>query len=203
MIDPLIHVLALTPNRVSSHARPNALCQSHIDEWQRLNPSTPVIFHSNEVLEEFEDNPLLGISIYRKWDLNAIGDLMRFLILQRYGGFFADCDIKPLVTIEPMLTLKYTAIVAQRYGFPRIATAPVAFCAYHPAIEKMFEKLNPELFEKASAPIRAWHYENALSKNIDETFMVLHPDSFNAKNQSNATMGIHEYPWNPFNRSNN
>jgi mannosyltransferase OCH1-like enzyme len=187
------------PRTEFNSRRPIAICESHIADWRRLNPSTPVVYHGNEALDEFFDNPLLGIALYRNWDMAAISDLIRFLILQKYGGFYADCDIKPIVSIEYMFNLKYTAILAQRYGFPRITTAPVAFCAKHHAIDKVFEKLNAELFEKAPTPIRGWHYENCLSKNIDETFMVLHPDCFNAKNQSNATMGIHDYSRNTFN----
>ena len=196
MIDPIIHVAA-----VGSHSKTllSDLCKQHISAWAELNPSTAIFVHGNEAIHEFEDNPFMGIAVYRKWDANAISDLLRFLILQKHGGLYTDCDIKPLASVEHLLESKYKVILAQRYGFPRISSAPIAFAKGSDVIAKMLDSIGLEAFDNSATPIRAWHYENALSKLIDETFMVLPPDSFNATSKDKAKIGIHEHPIYPFN----
>lgn len=196
MIDQIIHIAAIGSR--SKNQLPE-LCKEHIAAWAELNPSTAIFVHGNEVIHEFEDNPFMGIAIYRKWDLGAIGDLLRFLILQKHGGLYTECDIKPLVSVEPLLESKYKVVLAQRYGFPRISSSPIAFSRESSIISKMFDSIGLEAFDNSATPIRAWHYENALSKLIDETFMVLPPDSFNAVSKSKAKIGIHEHPIHPFN----
>ena len=79
--------------------------QDYFDQWQRLHPGWDIRLWTDATMREFvaEAYPaFLGVyDGYPKMIQRA--DAFRYLVLGRLGGIYADLDVEPLQSVEPLL----------------------------------------------------------------------------------------------------
>ena len=79
------------------------------EEWKRLNPDWEVILWDEDSLSDF---PELGPVFDKMYEIDAgrngvelhtqIADVFGYAVVEKHGGFYANCDIQPL---KPLNTL--------------------------------------------------------------------------------------------------
>lgn len=90
-------------------------CRRNIDEFRRLNPDFTVMLHDETALDpDYRDR------FDRITDTTSKSDLVRYSVLQRYGGWYFDCDywpFRPIADIERAWSLDGRKIfLAQAWG---------------------------------------------------------------------------------------
>lgn len=98
-IPKMLHFVYVSRNLPSRQTIPDSI-KSNIQEWKNLHPSWNVMLWNNQrIIDEFPDQMSL---LKQLFPLAWISDIVRFLVLERYGGVYIDTDILPLRPIDPI-----------------------------------------------------------------------------------------------------
>ena len=109
-----------------------------MNTWAVLNPSCQHIVWTEENLTEFTFANQHVIDDMA--ELNGKCDIMRYEILQKYGGFFVDADAECVNTLDDFFfeNERFTCYEHERYGIdeesglPRLSSGYLAFCPQDP-----------------------------------------------------------------------
>jgi mannosyltransferase OCH1-like enzyme len=109
----------------------------HLNEWRQLMPDWTVRLWTNaDITENNFDLPYLNlINSAEKGAQKA--DIMRYLIVFKYGGVYMDTDIKPHRSLDPLVTLGRSFIICHDIyiTWAYVACAFFAAPAEHPILE--------------------------------------------------------------------
>jgi hypothetical protein len=79
----------------------------HLLKWKTLMPNWQIILWTNEDLIE-EKFPLNFLDLLNKVNSGAQkADILRYFIVEKYGGFYIDADIIPNKSLEPIIKQHY------------------------------------------------------------------------------------------------
>lgn len=99
-IPRILHFIYLTPGLPEKQSAFPMDVQEHIDEWQRLHPDWMVVTWDNLSLRQ--EFPELASLVQPIRTMSWISNLLRYHVLERYGGVYLDVDIVPIRSLEPL-----------------------------------------------------------------------------------------------------
>lgn len=116
---------------------------NYFDEFDRLHPHWECRLWGDDDLDGWPVSPLLQrvdelapANDRIRWKV----DILRLAVLDRYGGVYVDCDVKPLRPLDPLL--QHDAFVAQSPNDTRKATnAVMGAVPGHPYIWQLMDGL--------------------------------------------------------------
>jgi hypothetical protein len=112
-------------------------------QWKKLMPSWYFMIWTNEKLttEYFDENFLELIKTVKPPAQKA--DLIRYYILEKWGGFYVDADVIPKRSLEDLRYIDNDVIVCNDIliNWEFISTGFIASVPHHPAFKKMYENV--------------------------------------------------------------
>jgi hypothetical protein len=84
-----------------------------LKQWQRTNPDWEIWYWTDRRAKEFVSKYFPAYTVFRRYKV-AIerADAIRYFLLFHYGGVYADLDMEPLVSLNPIID-KYTCFLSQ------------------------------------------------------------------------------------------
>ncbi|XP_064653308.1 uncharacterized protein LOC135503608 [Lineus longissimus] len=84
-----------------------------VKQWKRTNPDWQVWYWTDTQAKAFVSKYFPTYTVFRRYKA-AIerADAIRYFVLYHYGGVYADLDIEPLVSLNPIVD-KYTCFLSQ------------------------------------------------------------------------------------------
>lgn len=176
---------------------PPAYFHKHVETWKTLMPSWNVRVWTNEDIcpQEFPNSLLERIQMSTKGAQKA--DIMRYCILEKYGGVYMDADVIPNRSLEPILSL---APVVLCHDLPvtwaYISIGFFASVPHHPLFQKACElcltaKVNTPDIHLFTGPRL---FGEALSSIAMNTRAVVLPPHYFYRNKDVPTrFGTHTY----------
>jgi len=110
-----------------------------MNSWQLLNPDWDYIFWDNDRIKELEITDLIAYKKSKNFGFKS--DLLRYEILNKYGGLYADTDFECLKKL-PAYLLNYNFVCASVYDFkPIINNAIILAQPNSPLINDLLNKI--------------------------------------------------------------
>lgn len=151
-IPRILHFVYVTPGLPEEQEALPSDVQHNIHEWQRLHPDWMVVLWDNAAVHrEFPDLVELVKPIpIMSW----IADLLRYHVLEKYGGVYLDADIVPIRSLDPLRNRfpDFTACEKPESNGPRVSESEytVQYCElvnigvigvppHHPALKEIME----------------------------------------------------------------
>jgi len=100
MIPKLIHLLWINRN---SKPIP-AWCAPYITKWRALHPGYIVSVWGLDEVRSLQDDMFEKLWADIETDEAAICNLIRMVIIHKFGGIYADIDTEPIKSFEPLLS---------------------------------------------------------------------------------------------------
>uniref|UniRef100_A0A6C0HSK9 Glycosyltransferase n=1 Tax=viral metagenome TaxID=1070528 RepID=A0A6C0HSK9_9ZZZZ len=90
---------------------PPSYFELYLKKWKELMPDWEVRYWSNKdiTVEHFPQSIIDKINLCEKGAQKA--DIMRYFIIEKYGGFYVDSDVTPHRSFEPLLKIDAKAII--------------------------------------------------------------------------------------------
>ena len=99
-IPRILHFIYVTPGLLPGQSPLPPEVRRNIDDWNNLHPDWMLIVWDNDAIHnEFPDLLELVRPIHT---MSWISNLVRYHVLERFGGVYLDVDIVPLQSIEPL-----------------------------------------------------------------------------------------------------
>lgn len=98
MIPKIIHQIWIGPKTIPKY------CLDHMETWKRIHPDYQYMLWTNENLPELPPKAKAQFDRYgrmEKWAFQC--DILRFYILNIYGGVYVDVDYECFKKIDPLL----------------------------------------------------------------------------------------------------
>ena len=86
---------------VGENSAPESL-QTYLTKWRALMPKWTVRLWTNNDINEFPEEVVGLINTAKKGAQKA--DIMRYFIIEKYGGVYMDADVIPNLSLEPLIT---------------------------------------------------------------------------------------------------
>lgn len=130
-IDDLLHLIW-----VGTNPRPTSF-DFHVAKWRELMPSWSIRVWTNEdITSENFDEPTLAL-IHKAEKGVQKADIMRYSIIEKYGGFYMDGDMIPIHTLEPLRFLNELVICHDNYiTWEYISIGFFGARPHHPVFQK-------------------------------------------------------------------
>lgn len=127
-------------------------------EWERLHPGWVVVdWTDSQALPELTNRGLFdrAAEFYPKDWKRFQADLLRLELLDRFGGVYADCDIKPLRNIEPLLDGQFAAAYSPQTwkGRHPVTNAWMVSPPDHPLVEACIAQAPRDAEEYRGRPL--------------------------------------------------
>jgi len=107
-IPKIIHQIWIGPKKLPGKYK------RWIDSWKLLNPDWKYIFWDNNRIQELE---IINLNVYKKSNNYGFkSDLLRYEILRKYGGLYADTDFECLQKL-PEYLLNYNFVSCVVFGW--------------------------------------------------------------------------------------
>ena len=110
----------------------------YIAKWSELMPTWRIRLWGNSDLteEHFTKEILERIHISKSGSQKA--DIMKYSIIEKYGGFYVDADIKPNKSLEPLLVMDHELFLWHDawVSWEYIACGFFASVPHHPVLQK-------------------------------------------------------------------
>jgi mannosyltransferase OCH1-like enzyme len=88
------------------------MAEHWLRQWEKTNPDWQVWFWTDEYLEKFMNKFKRYIDFDRYDQAISKADVVRYFILYEYGGVYADLDVEPLASLNPLVDA-YSCILSQ------------------------------------------------------------------------------------------
>lgn len=123
---------------VGSAAPPSTL-KTYLDTWYKLMPSWEIRLWTNADITT-RNFPEKAIALINKAEKGAQkADIMRYFIIERYGGVYMDVDVIPTRSLEPLVTSFKDATIIVCHDIPLtweyISIGFFAAAPHHPVIQ--------------------------------------------------------------------
>jgi len=160
-----------------------------LETWRSLMPTWKIRLWTNDNISEF---PLDLVNKAEKGAQKA--DILRYMIVEKYGGVYVDADIIPHRSLEPILALGEAVVCHDNdLTWNYIINAFFAAVPHHPMMKKACElcltaELNtPDIQLKTGPRLLAEAIHQADTENV-----VLLPMKFFYRNESyDGRLGCH------------
>jgi mannosyltransferase OCH1-like enzyme len=97
-IPRILHLIWIGKKEEPSYVR------EHLLKWKKLMPNWQIILWTNDDLVE-EKFPLKFLDLLNKVNSGAQkADILRYFIIEKYGGVYVDVDIIPNKSLDPIIT---------------------------------------------------------------------------------------------------
>jgi mannosyltransferase OCH1-like enzyme len=155
----------------------------YAEMWRTLMPDWTIRIWGNADIneEEFPTDAVGLINAVSKGAQKA--DIMRYFILEKYGGIYVDGDVEPLRSLEPVLSLQKEIVLCHDLPitWPYISIGFIAAAPHHPLLKLASNKCYHADIQSSSI-----HFEtgprlfgNAIWETPSkEPYAVLPPDTF-------------------------
>ena len=183
---------------VGDNEKPNYF-DNNVNKWKELMPSWEVrIWTNNDITtEHFPEEIINLLNDVKKGAQKA--DIMRYFIMEKYGGFYLDADITPHRSLEPLITQIPDGKVIICHDLPLtwqyISIGFFAAIPNHPLFQ-----LTTQLVYKATINTEDIHMHTgprllgeAVSKLTDNKIVLLPTELFYRNLHFNERFGNHFY----------
>ena len=192
-IPKCIHLIWVGPDNAPGFMRDN------VEGWAKLMPDWTIRLWTNQDINttEFPERALNLINTATKGAQKA--DIMRYFIIEKYGGVYMDVDVVPNKSLEPLLTFKDTGMVICHdlpLTWEYISIGFFAAKPKHPVLKTACEMcyttlINTEDIHLKTGPFLLGH---AVAKtNILEKIYLLPVKAFYRNEYDTARFGTHTY----------
>lgn len=135
MIPKLLHQIWIGPNPIPEKEK------EWMKSWKNNHPDWNHCLWTNDNLPELDDNCKKVVeSLKVKYAL--IADIYRYVILYKYGGFYADTDILSRKPIDDMIDYDFVGLFP-RVNVNYITNAFFGCIPQHPVLKDCIEKVKP------------------------------------------------------------
>jgi len=192
-IPRMLHLIWVGPNKGPSFLR------SNLEGWAKLMPHWKIRLWTNIDIntDEFSEKTIEIIDKASEGAQKA--DIMRYFIIEKYGGVYMDVDVVPNKSIEPLVCFKDTNLVVCHdlpltWGY--ISIGFFAANPGHPVLKTACEmcynvELNtPDIHMKTGPHILGQAVQNT---KLNEKIYVLPVKSFYRSENNNERFGHHTY----------
>lgn len=178
MIPRIIHQIWIGPNPLPAH------CAEYVETWKNLHPNWEHKLWTDN--DTYDLPPLAQIQADRYHKLNrwaAKADIIRYYLLWKYGGIYADVDFKCFKNIEPLLH-KDALLVSPHHDVHWIANSIMGSVAEHPIFDNMMKTFKHE----------SYHGPCYLARIVKEMFNIPFHSKYNDFKDKLNDSGIDFYP---------
>lgn len=155
----------------------------YAEMWRALMPDWTIRIWGNADINE-EEFPTKAVTLINAAPKGAQkADIMRYFILEKYGGIYVDGDVEPLRSLEPVRSLQKSVVICHDLPitWPYISIGFIAAVPHHPLL-----KLASNKCYSADIQSSAIHFETGprlFGSAIWESpsaspYAVLPPDTF-------------------------
>jgi len=129
---------------IGRSAQPESLA-GYVSKWKELMPHWSVRLWTNDDLEEVSPEVLVKINEAEKGTQKA--DILKYYIVEKYGGVYVDADVEPVKSLDPLLYLSDLVICHDNeITWEYISVGFFAASPNHPVLSKAVELcLNAQL----------------------------------------------------------
>ena len=192
-IPKLLHLIWVGPDRAPDFLR------THVEGWAKLMPEWTIRIWTNDDINTnmFPEKAVELINSVVKGAQKA--DIMRYFIIEKYGGVYMDVDVVPHKSLDPLLKFKDANLVLCHdlpLTWEYIINAFFAAVPNHPILKTACQMcyktiLNTEDIHLKTGPFLLGH---AVAKtfNDDKTYL-LPVKSFYRSENNNERFGTHTY----------
>jgi len=131
---------------IGRSAQPESLA-GYVSKWKELMPHWTVRLWTNEDLNENEVRPEVLAKINEAEKGTQKADILKYYIVEKYGGVYVDADVEPVKCLDPLLYMSDLVICHDNeVTWAYIAVGFFAASPNHPVLSKAVELcLNAEL----------------------------------------------------------
>lgn len=131
---------------VGKSPQPETL-NDYISKWKELMPHWNIRLWTNADLTEDEIRPEVLAKINEAEKGTQKADILKYYIVEKYGGVYMDADVEPVKNLDPLIYLSDIVICHEHYvTWEYIAVGFFAASPNHPALAKAVEMcLNTQL----------------------------------------------------------
>lgn len=131
-IPSILHMIWVGPED------PPSYCMENYQRWKELMPSWTVRLWTNADIEEFPKGVADTIHTANKGAQKA--DIMRYTIMETYGGVYMDADVTPHRSLDPIRTMGKVVLCHDLpITWAYIAIGFFAAVPHHPLFQKACE----------------------------------------------------------------
>ena len=152
-----------------------------VSKWKELMPHWTVRLWTNEDLKDVRADVLELIDKTEKGVQKA--DILRYYIIETYGGVYMDSDVEPVKSLDPILYLSDLVICHDNaISWPYISIGFFAASPNHPVLTKAIElcmdaELNTNIPHMTTGP-KLFGNAVSLVSPIDKKYTLLPMDAF-------------------------
>lgn len=123
-----------------------------MDSWKRKNPLLDYRVWSDSDIKDFD----LQDKIYSMETLSGKADIMRYEILLKYGGFYADADSYCMKSIFNLLDAPFVCYESEKHKPGLISNGYLFFPKNHPMMASICNHIETRQVSKASTGLDCW-----------------------------------------------
>jgi hypothetical protein len=165
----------------------------NLKRWKELMPHWTIKLWGESDLGVFSSDVIRKVHEATKYSQKS--DILRFNILQKYGGVYVDTDVRPNSNLDPIIALNYDIVICheQVISWEYVAGWFIAAIPNHPAITcacdyLMSAKLNTLDLHITTGP-NLWGRAIGNGLKTAKKYGVLQYDTF----LGTGIFGVHEY----------
>jgi mannosyltransferase OCH1-like enzyme len=196
-IPKLLHIIWL---KEGSHAIVPEYVAHHIEQWRRLMPHWKLMFWNDESLQNGQFSKHVIDAIHKAKTGAQKADILRYHVVEMFGGFYVDADVVPIMDLTGLLYLHEDLLL---YHDNHVTWAYLINCffgakAHHPVLKLACERvlqatLNTEDVHLQTGPALWGQCVQEMSTKSETPFLVLASHFFNKHEASRQRLGIHLY----------
>lgn len=116
------------------------ILQIYLDKWKNLMPHWSVRLWTNEDINESEFQPEILAKINEAEKGVQKADIMRYAIVEKYGGIYVDADMEPVKELDALLYMSGLVVCHDNYvTWTYINNAFFGAKPNHPVLKKAVE----------------------------------------------------------------
>ena len=124
---------------VGKSEQPETL-KSYIVKWKELMPHWTIRVWGNDDLNDKEFHPDMLVKILSANRSVQKADIMRYSIIEKYGGVYVDADVEPARNLDPILYMSDLVLCHDNYiTWEYIQNAVFAASPNHPVLKKAIQ----------------------------------------------------------------
>jgi len=174
----------------------------YVESWHALMPDWHVHVWTNEDIttKQFPEKAVNLINSAEKGAQKA--DIMRYFIIERYGGVYVDADIVPNKSLEPLLNSFESSKLIVCHDIPLtwnyVINAFFAAAPHHPVLKTACDMcydtiLNTEDIHLKTGPFLLGHAINNTPTDTNEKHILLPTNMFYRNANNSERFGQHMY----------
>ena len=133
-IPSLLHIIW-----IGRSPQPESLA-GYVSKWKELMPHWTVRLWTNADLTEYEIHPEVLSRINEAHQGTQKADILKYYVVDKYGGVYVDADVEPIKNLDPILYLSDLVICHDNYvEWQYVSVGLFAASPNHPVLSKAVE----------------------------------------------------------------